>query len=277
MSLSLRSHYSIGIAPERAIAVRRKRGLGRVIDFKRIEECAADAVPWSAALSALERVLQRPEVTPGDLSLVLSNHFVRYLLLPWNDQITTREEFDNYARACFDNVFGAAAQAWEIRVSPGRPGAPRLASAVDRELLAALRLSAAQSRLRLVSIQPYLMAAYNRLGRHFRGGDFVFALIERGRTCLLTTAGRRWHSVRAAAATDGEKMESILERELRLLEANSSGVSQLFIHAPDCGPLALPRPGNAEQPLMRPEFLLLAPLSGFEPHADAAFSMALAA
>lgn len=258
------------------MAARRRRGWSKVVDFKRIEACPEQSTAgraWIEPLQALERLLQGPETTPGDATVVLSNHFVRYLLLPWNDQIGSREELGNYARACFESVFGAAAQAWDIRVAPDRLGAPRLACAVDRDLLAAVRESIGRSRLRLVSIQPYLMAAYNRLGRHFGRGDFLFALIEPGRACLLAATGRQWQAVRSVAANGGESVAAILERELRLLEANSAGLPQLFIHAPDCA--ALPLANAAHSP--QPRFLVLAPLNGFEPERDSAFSMAMAA
>jgi len=271
---SLRDRYTAGFCPDRVVFARRKRGLGRVVDLKHIEPCPPEepgAPAWLEPLNALERVLKRADVRSGTLTVVLSNHFVRYLLIPWNDEIASREEFDNYARACFENVFGPGAQSWEVRVAPGKAGTPRLGCAIDRELLGALRHTAGTSALKLISIQPYLMAAYNRLSWHFARGDFVFLLVEQGRACLLSALGERWQSVRSAAVADAESAVALLEREMQLLDAGTAP-PQVFVHAPDAGKLKLPRFNNE-----KPQFLVFAPLEGFVPDQEGAYSMALAA
>lgn len=255
---------------------RRKRGLGRVIDLKHVEPCAIDedegAPAWLAPVRALERMLKRQDLAGGDLTVVLSNHFVRYLLLPWNDGIGSREELDNYALASFENVFGEIARAWDVRVAPGPLGAPRVASAIDRELLSIVRQTVAASKLRLESIQPYLMAAYNRLSWHFHRHDFVFLLVESGRACLLASTGKRLQAVRSAAVADADAVAALLEREMRLLEAGASPAPPVFVHAPDFGKLKLPRFNN-----VKPQFLVFAPLQGFIPEQEGSYSMAIAA
>lgn len=272
---SLRDRYTAGFCPDRVVFARRRRGLGRVVDLKHIEPCPPEepgAPSWLEPLNALERVVKRADVHSGGLTVVLSNHFVRYLLIPWNDEIASREEFDNYARACFENVFGQGAQSWDVRVAPGKAGAPRLGCAIDRELLGALRHTVGASALRLNSIQPYLMAAYNRLSWHFARRDFVFLLVEQGRACVLAAMAERWLSVRSAAVADAEGVTALLEREMQLLDVATGQPPQVFVHAPDVGKLKLPRFNEA-----KPQFLVFAPLEGFVPEQEGAFSMALAA
>ena len=47
-----------------------------------------------------------PEIGSGDLTILLSNHFVRYWLVPWRDEISSPQEFEAYARICCDEVYG---------------------------------------------------------------------------------------------------------------------------------------------------------------------------
>jgi hypothetical protein len=65
-------------------------------------------------------------------------------------------------------------------------------------------------RVRLVSVQPYLMAAYNRArGRIPREGAWLL-LTEKGRACLARLAAKGWASVHFGAETEGEQL---IERE----------------------------------------------------------------
>ena len=40
-------------------------------------------------------------------TVILSNHFMRYTLVPWRDELSDAEEELAYARHCFTKVYGA--------------------------------------------------------------------------------------------------------------------------------------------------------------------------
>lgn len=273
MSPLLRDRYCAVLRPDRVDLVRFKHGFKPVLDLKQSVAVAAGAegAPWLPAVAALGEMVAGDSVARGELVAVLSNHFVRYLVVPWDDQVGSIAEYEGFARIAFESVFGEAARTWSIRVSPERFRAPRLASAMDGELAQALR-QAGRDKLRLISIQPYLMAAFNRLSQPFRRRDFFFLLAEPGRACVLAAVGGKWRMVRNHAVSDDAAISALVERELRLLETNEGPVPHLYVHAPGFRQLKLPIVEGAA-----PRVLALPPVEGFVPEADAAFSMALAA
>jgi hypothetical protein len=274
VSLSLRDRYCAVLRPDRVDLVRRLRGYKSPIDLKQsvpVEPAADDVPPWLAPVSALQGVVAGTAVASGDLTVVLSNHFVRYLIVPWDEKVGSTEEYQRYAGIAFENVFGEAARSWMIRVSPEKMGTPRLASAIDIELDTALQ-QVGGSKLRLLSIQPYLMAAFNRLGDSFRKRNFFFLLAEPGRACILAAVGGAWRIVRNYAAADDASISQLVERELRLLETGVGPVPRLYVHAPGFRQLKLPIVNG-----VAPRVLALPAIPGFAPDMDGALSMALAA
>jgi len=165
--------------------------------------------PWHGALEAFRREASawRARV---DVSVVLSNHFVRYAVLPEQDGAATPEEELALARFQFAKIHGERAKAWEVRVSPERAGA-QLACAIDAALLEGLRGCFPKAgKARLVSVQPYLMAAFNRSRRSIPREGAWLLLAEPERTCLARVAPRGWASVHNGRETEAEEL---IERE----------------------------------------------------------------
>jgi len=231
------------LCPNQLQVMRARRGWRRSAAFGFAETFAGDGdgPPWQPALDAFERFLGAGEAGAGTLEVVLSNHFVRFLLVPWSAQIATAEEFRNCAAAMFEEIHGDLASQWEVCVSAERAGAPRVAAAVDRSLLAAIRAAAAPTRLRLVSVEPYLMAAYNRVARAHTGKDFVFMLLEAGRACILAAQGGQWcHVATAAAPEPAQALSSLLARELQLADLQGAALPPVYVHAAHRRGLILP-------------------------------------
>lgn len=237
MSPLWRDRHVAVLAPDRVALVRRRRGWPGPFDLK------LDA-PWqgepSAAAEALAGLLQQPEIGGGELRLLVSSHFVRYVLVPWRAEVGTPEEFAAYAGICCDQTYGEDAGR-RLRAAPEKAGSPRLAASLDGALLGALTQVAAASRLRLVSVQPYLAAAYNRLAGALPRDDFIFVLAEPSRYGLLAARQGRWCSVRAGTGEDQpHALAALIEREARLLGLPDDGMLPVFVHAPRQARLQLP-------------------------------------
>ncbi|HSD59422.1 MAG TPA: hypothetical protein VLC55_01030 [Burkholderiales bacterium] len=272
----LRDRYCAALRPDGVAIVRRRRGLAPALDLKEAVACApaAEGPAWAPAVAALSEFLARPATGPGDLWVVLSSHFARFMVIPWNDELASPEELQAYAAAVYENVFGeAASAAWDIRTSPERPGTQRIACAVDRALLEALDQAVAGTRVRLASVQPHLMACYNALAPNLRGRDFVFLVSEGDRASLLAAAASQWRAVRSAPAPDHPAaIAALVEREINLSDLGSETAPEVYIHAPQRAGLVLPAvKGKA------PRVLELKSMSGFSPITDGRFAMAAAA
>ena len=110
--------------------------------------------PWQGAVNALRahEFKQRCRVT-----VILSNHLVRYALVPWNEALSGAAEEEAYVRHHFRKIHGERAKDWTVRASEAPRRAPRLASAIDTKLLEELKRSFPKGKAKLVSVQPRLM------------------------------------------------------------------------------------------------------------------------
>src|SRR5262249_3590181 len=104
----------------------------------------------AAALSRLAEELARASAR---VTVVLSNHFARYALVPWSDGLRKAEEEAAFARYCFAKIHGERSKDWDLRLSPAPSGAARIASAVDAPLVQAVR-AAFPAKAKLVSAHP---------------------------------------------------------------------------------------------------------------------------
>jgi hypothetical protein len=154
---------------------------------------------------------------------VLSNHFVRYALVPWSDQISDRDEEQAFIRLSFSRTFGAEAQHWALRMSPNGYGDTQLASAIDQELLDGLERIVVAHGMRLTSLQPNFMTVFNRWRKRIPERAAWFVVAEPGRLCVSQLEQGCWRSVRAAKTGDDwqQALLKLLEREFMVSESGT--------------------------------------------------------
>lgn len=227
------------LCPDRVALVRTRHGRRCALQLQAEQPCAGS--DWKAAVAALAALLARPGQGPGDLTVLLSNHFVRYLLVPWRAEVGTPAELAALASICCDETFGGEAGGRLVTTSAERAPSARMAAGLDAGLVSGLQAAAAASPLRLVSVQPYLAAAFNRLHRLLPRRDFVFVVAEPTRSCLLVATGGRWRSVRnTGGACRPLDLAHLIEREAQLAGLAEEGMPPIFVHAPGQRPLQLP-------------------------------------
>ena len=145
----------------------------------------------------------------GRVSVVLSNHFVRYALVPWSAALSGAAEETAYVRHYFVRVYGDRAKAWSFRASPAPSGMPRLCSAVDTILLEELKRIFSKSKAKLVSVQPELMSTFNRWRGKVPATGAWLVMADAERACIGLHAKGNWQAVNNAR---GEWLP-LLERE----------------------------------------------------------------
>ena len=272
MSPLWRDQVRIALSPDRVVLVRVSRGLHPAITAKHMVSCApsAEAPAWRAPLAALAEALRELAWQRADAVVVLSNHFVRYALVPWDEKLSSEAEQAAFARYHFVRVYGEAAEGWAVRQSGTAADAAQVASAVDQELLDALRETLKPAGLRLISIQPYLMHAYNRWQSLLHVGARWFAVGEPGRLCLALLEPTRWLALNSYRI-EGDWPQALvqrLDRERHRVEATEIP-NEVYLYAPELAETGLDAGAWSVKPL-KPQ-----PSAGFSPACDLAYAMAL--
>ena len=157
---------------------------------------ALGAEPWQGAVATLKNM---EWTKPCKVTVVLSNHFVRYAVIPWSDGLATPAEEEAYLRHHFAKIHGERAKSWTPRASEDRRGLPRLASAIDTALLEELKGAFPRGgKASLVSVQPELMEAVNRWRDAIPREGAWLVLAEPDRACVAMHREGGWRSVQNA-------------------------------------------------------------------------------
>ena len=206
MSLLWRNkQLRVGIAPDRIY----------VSGARAIDVAGGDG-SWQAPLEALPATLAGGK---GEAAVVIADQFVRYALLPYNQSLKTLEQWSALATHRFNTLHGPRALEWQITVTETAPLGARLACAVDRTLITRLMEIFAAANMRLVSVQPFLVAAFNRIRKTVGSGSCWIVVEEPGRLTLALIQRGMWIAIRGRRADKGWRnvLPEILERESAFL------------------------------------------------------------
>ena len=172
--------------------------------------------PWVGAIEALRQEAEQWRRERLAVTVVLSNHFVRYVMVPPLDRARSREEAAALARFHFAKIHGERAAGWHVRLATPSSSAATPASAIDTALLEALKTCfPARGKPRLKSVQPYKMSAFNFWRRRIENQGVWLLLVEPGTACLALLAGRRWVAIQNVRSGNvaANNWPALLERE----------------------------------------------------------------
>ena len=221
MSLLWRDQVRVGVAPNQLILAGYQRGVNpRLVRRDLIEVQPVDGAPaWQAAIDALPEALAPSRAGKPEVSIILSNCFVRYALVPWNPTLRTEAEWLALARHRLTSVHGPAAEHWELRVTDTVRMGSLIACGVEGALLDALQAKVAEGRATLSSVQPYLIAAFNRIRTKIGQESCWLVIEEPGCLMLALIRAGHWMSIRCryVEANWRASFAEILERESALL------------------------------------------------------------
>jgi hypothetical protein len=274
VSLLLRDRLGVALFPERLILARTGTGLRRRLKTKEIVALPpgdAAAPPWQSVVDALAERVRAGAMAGADVTLVLSSRFVRYALIPASDALKSKEEETAFARHCFARIYGSQADDWTLKLSQASGQKPRLACGVERALVDALTETMAPLGRRYRSLQPHLMASFNRWRARLGERPGWFVVAEPGLLAVALVQGSHWCSVRTVKVGSewpGE-LPGVLAREECLVDSDAA-CDEVLVFAPDG-----PDPLILEAGRWRIRSLLPALLPGMLPGVDAPYSIAL--
>ncbi|MDX8385066.1 MAG: hypothetical protein R8M11_00955 [Gallionella sp.] len=212
----------------------------KVVAKQSIDRNADDgALDWDWALQEMDALLPRYSEDRPNVTVVLSNHFVHYALVPWNGLISSDEEHLAYARHHFEMTYGKSSATWDLRLNQLDAGAAQLASAVPEPLLMACSEMVKRHGLQLESVQPYFMSAFNQYKSQIQRADAWFALVEPGAICLAHIKKGQWMRMRTARLDKGwDAFARFMAREA-FMDDREAGAEEplVYVCAPHIGGL----------------------------------------
>lgn len=252
MSRLSRHEVSVFLYPDRVALQRTERrftlrGYARTVRARIVNRCASPLAgqrPWRGAMDRLAADLPAFIRRDARVSVILSNKFMHYTLIPWYDDLSDEEDLA-MARHRFREMCGNGADSFSIRVSPGPPGAASLAAAVDQGLLEDLRGVMAQVTRRVASIQPHLMVAYNSCRSGLEGRSAWVALMEPNSLCLGALEKGQFVWIRQVRIGDAwrEELPDLLERESYLADTDVQ-MDEVMLWAPHLADDEMPANGR---------------------------------
>lgn len=269
--LRWRDQIRIGFCADRLIWVRIARGFRpRIVEKRIIEVKASESGPiWVAALGSLAEALKALKNTRARATVILSNRFVRYAVLPWHPALMRQAERLAQARHCFREIYGEVAADWAVMISDSAYGRPTLATAVDSRLIANLSETFKVARVPLVSIQPYLTVAYQQFRSVIRkraGCTLYFSVVEQDDVGVLQIGRSGLEGVFSQRIT--QDWQRVLHG--LVMQATSDGDNaSVCVFAPG-------RPQSQDMPGIKNAHLVLPSRPGFSAVSDSLFSMGLA-
>jgi hypothetical protein len=200
VSPSWRDEIGVHLSPRRVLMIRVARGFKRAVTARHEHAIiCGDANDWTAPLGVLDHLLERSTWRGASLRVVLADCWVRYALVPWAMELRSADEHASHARQVLARLYGDAVSDWEICLSQSPPGRARVACAMPADLLRAVHDIHVRHDMKLGSLQPQLLAAYDNWRHRLPASGAWFVTIGEGTLAAARLGPRAWdriHNVR---------------------------------------------------------------------------------
>lgn len=215
----LRTRLVVALCPTQVAIVERRRGWrARLNCLAVIPFTSVPGEPdWQAPLAALRDWLEQNKCSRMNIEVVLSDRFARYAVIPWSDEVQG-SEIEILSRIRFESLYGDAVAQWQIQADCDTYGKAGIGCALDSAFLSALKELCAANKLRLISLQPYFVRAFNRWRSWIGKTDALFVVVEPDYCVLACAKKEGWHSVRGFRLRKNgtDELTVLIQREIML-------------------------------------------------------------
>jgi len=202
----------------------------------------AGGVPWQAALDALGRALGTLAWRSADARVTVSNHFVRFALVPEANKLRNEAERGAAARHHLRAIYGEHVEHWRVVLAGSGADGVALAAGIEPELIGGIVSTLTAANLRPTTIEPFLAAAFNLCRRSIRSDAAWLVVAEPERLCLAYLERGAWRRVRSERlrAPLAEELPAVLERS-RLTDGVEAGPGRVLLVSCDEPHVEFPR------------------------------------
>jgi hypothetical protein len=228
-----RDEVGIFIGPAKIALARMRRGMRpKCISELETSLDNVDSNAWQPACDALTEQLDNALWHDANARIVISDHWVRYAILPWSAELSGESERAAHAKLLLANTYGDLSDEWVIRISDSRPLAPAIVSAMPRELLNRIEEVLRLHKLRPVSLQPNLIVSYNARREHLPNSGAWFASVDDGSLATIHHTDGRCDRVSSVRISDNWTVELRRIQTTDRLALNGSNDDPVYVDAP---------------------------------------------
>ena len=195
-------------------------------------------------IKLLNKVLSDPRWATPTLKVILSEHFVRYAVIPWNTAISNEDERQAFVAHHFKAIYGEPMSDWHHCLSPVKYGQASLASAIPKTLLQAIDDGVTSHNISLTAVEPYLMTVTGQVMQVIKQQSLAsrccLAVVTDDRLSLAMIVDKQWQWIRCVQQTNdvSSQINTLLQREALLNEAMANVITNgmplpLLVHWPD--------------------------------------------
>lgn len=231
MSPLWRDEVAIYIAPRRIALARRTRGLKPRVGSATEIAVAGHFGDFGPALSRLAEVLAEPTWQDAAARVIVADPWARYGIVPWPNLRLDNEGRLSHARYVLAESYGEVVSDWNVSLADTPPGQAYVACAMPAALKSGLEETLAGGRLRLVSLQPQLIVAFNAWRLQLPPDDAWFVSLDEGSLAAVHLSQGAWDRVHMARLSQDWAIELERLRTFGRL-SRSGGVSRMLVDAP---------------------------------------------
>jgi hypothetical protein len=242
VSPSWRDRVTVALAPHQVQLVRYGKGLRPQVAQRRVLPCAqSNGTAWRPALDALARGVQSGEWQGADAHVAVSNHFVRFALVPEAHRLRDEAERTAAARHQLHALYGDAIDSAQIVLSSGG-GATALAAAIEPGLIEALVATLTGGKLRPRAIEPLLVLAFNQCRQQLSASTAWLAVHEAGWLAFAYLDRGTWQKLRSQRLRGSltDELPILLERS-RLADGGEFAAGRVLLLSRETTRIELPR------------------------------------
>lgn len=247
MSRLWRDQIQIFFAPGRVDMVRTSKGIKsrQLPKISKVYEYPQNVPMWKESLQQLEQMIEKESASSDlkgvEMMMTLSNYFIRYAVVPPQQEITGPAELLAYTHFRMREVYGERVDDWVISISDWDPYRGTICAAIARDLYNEFEALALRRRIKLKQIEPYLTAAFDRWCKSFDDKRFWFVVIEPGRMCMVLFSNGEWQGMRNQRIVHSVEIELLAALEQEAINSGyRESIEQVYLFSPEHPDLDLP-------------------------------------
>ncbi|MCC7199288.1 MAG: hypothetical protein IT483_07255 [Gammaproteobacteria bacterium] len=157
---------------------------------------------WTGALAAVRRELGSPAWRAANVRVIVADHWVRYAVAPWSADLDSDAERLAHGRLVLQQIYGDDLAGMTVALADTAPRRAQLVCAMPSQLRSDLNLVLAEAGLRLVSLQPHLVVAFNRWRSRMSADGGWFVTIDEGSLAAVRLERDSWQEVHCVRIGD---------------------------------------------------------------------------